>query len=116
METGDLFASLSGHAEKKTIVRCKVTGTGKELEKAIRAADRKVEAAVKRIIRGLDGNKWEDPEFGPTEDDEFGAKSIYRAGKVRQGAGNACPTVHAAHAAASAPPPPAPHAVVTQPA
>lgn len=81
--TGDLFASLAAHAGKATIVRCKITGTGPDLLKAIKAANRKVEAAVKRIIRGLDGKKWEDPDFGPSEDDECGGKSIYRAGKVR---------------------------------
>lgn len=29
-----------------------------------------------------EGKKWEDPDFGPTESDEFGTKSLYRDGKV----------------------------------
>lgn len=36
-----------------------------------------------------DGKKWEDPDFGPTEEDEYGARSLYRDGKMPDPAGTA---------------------------
>ena len=46
--------------------------------------DKKVEAKVKEIIDKLKANqqgKFEDPDFGPQPDDEYGAKSLYGSAK-----------------------------------
>ena len=46
--------------------------------------DKKVEAKVKEIIDKLKANqqgKFEDPDFGPQTDDEYGAKSLYGSAK-----------------------------------
>lgn len=82
---GEIYASLAGQRRSDTIVMCKVTGEGAELLEQLRRAERKVEAAVKKLLRSCDGGKWVDPDFGPTDEDEFGTKSIYRDGKVRWG-------------------------------
>lgn len=45
----------------------------------IEKIDKRVEKKVKEIVDGLkvSHGKFEDPDFGPNEKDEFGAKSLY---------------------------------------
>lgn len=83
--TGDLYPSLRAQSRPSTILACKVLGEGKDLWEELARTERKVERAVKKIIASLDGSKFTDPDFGPTEDDEYGARAMYRDGKVRMG-------------------------------
>jgi hypothetical protein len=65
---------------------------GKDLKQEEDKINKKVEKIVKEIIDQLKTNhsKFEDPDFGPRTDDEYGAVSLY-GGKVPEPAGSKYP-------------------------
>lgn len=65
---------------------------GKDLKQEEDKINKKVERKVKEIIDQLkiSHNKFEDPDFGPRPDDEFGAISLY-GGKAPEPAGSKYP-------------------------
>ena len=50
-----------------------------ELQKALENADRDAASKVKKFVDQCkqDECKWSDPDFGPNDDDEYGAESLY---------------------------------------
>lgn len=68
-----LFANMS------TVFTFPLDGVNLKDPKQLEKIDRVVEGKVKAIIDKLKAThqKFEDADFGPTEDDEFGSKSLY---------------------------------------
>ena len=52
---------------------------GDELQKAMENADRDAASKVRKFVDQCkkDECKWSDPDFGPNDDDEYGAESLY---------------------------------------
>jgi hypothetical protein len=83
--TSNLPPSLWKSKTKPTILRFYIGGSGDDIKKEILEAETKVTKTVNRIIRACKkkgGERFSDPDFGPSEADPFGAFAMYKEGKV----------------------------------
>jgi hypothetical protein len=70
-----------------------MTGINLKDAEEVKKIDKKVEAKVKEIVDNLKHSqtKFEDPDFGPNEKDEYGAASLYGSAVPDPAAGSKYP-------------------------
>ena len=80
-------------AKMPTVIIVPVDGINLKLEAEQKKIEAKVEAKVKEIVNKLKASheKFEDPDFGPTEKDEYGALSFYASLTLPNPAGSKYP-------------------------
>ena len=79
------MASLADEKDQSTVVRVYVGGaSAADIQQALADGEELVQKRINSIISKCKrkGGKFEDEDFGPSDEDEFGSCAIYRGGKV----------------------------------